>query len=503
MRTILLFLLASAVASNASAATVSYDFQTTSGSDFNWIGLPVAPSGFSDAASFKAAIDADFGSPLVRSMAKWNAISQSFTQYVQVPFETGNFPLVLGDAVRVEVLANHTYSFTDTDPAVGSVSYPLLTSQTTNFNWIGLPSFSTNLIDLETLAADITADTGAQPLTLTVFNPVSQALTEYIPAVGTGGETALDLGDAVRIETSASVTYVPGVGPTPVPTPTPEPFSIPTFDSEFILDTANFGAYCLTVAQGDILVMDAVDGNVYDYGADGSSVTTFNAFNTPTEFAIPTGLHYNPVNDAIYAVNPLGNLTFGQIKVFTRQGAYSGDFTQGTFPSITPTLGVDIESLPNGQLVVAEANSALNIYSTGTVLIETIATVGLGPEEIPSSIRDIAVSPDGTAVYVNTDGAPSILCYKLVNGDWEYQWTVTESAFGIDVDDNGNLHVARSSDVIAVLDPDGNFIDTYGTAGAGAGQINLVKDIEIEGNGIFILASDGNPGGGKVLKYTY
>lgn len=184
---------------------------TTAGSDFNWFGMTHFTSEVANARQLYNTLNTQFGGTLIRTLSSWNATSQTYTQYVRVPFESGNFNLRLGLAYRAEVNSPHNFVLAGAEPARNSLSYNLVKTQSTGQNWISIPWYKTDLVFASDVADDIdTTVGGAQVVsTVNVYNPVAQTITQYIndPILGSAGDFDVNRGQAVRIDVLRSATW--------------------------------------------------------------------------------------------------------------------------------------------------------------------------------------------------------------------------------------------------------------------------------------------------------
>lgn len=193
--------------------SLPFSLRTTAGSDFNWIGLPHFRAEVNRASELFTELNTQQGSNYVRTIAKWNPISQSYTQYSTVPFPLGNFDLGVGEAYRVEVSNNGSFALNGAEPALNSLSYTLRKTQGSSFNWFSLPWYKTDLVFASDLASDINGNnnTGNNVVvTISEWNPVSQQFTQFVSGFGVGN-FAVGRGKAYRVETNATAVYSPNV----------------------------------------------------------------------------------------------------------------------------------------------------------------------------------------------------------------------------------------------------------------------------------------------------
>lgn len=191
--------------------SLNFELVTTAGSDFNWIGLPHFRAEVNDSSALFDELNGQGGGNLVRTIAKWNPISQTYTQYSRVPFPLGNFSLAIGEAYRVEVNNASNFALQGAEPVRNSLEYTLRKTQGSSFNWLSLPWYKTDLVFASDLTADVDNAAGSSSvLTVSEWNPVSQQFTQYVPRFGTGNFD-VSRGQAYRVEVNKNVTYTPSV----------------------------------------------------------------------------------------------------------------------------------------------------------------------------------------------------------------------------------------------------------------------------------------------------
>jgi len=84
--------------------TFTYNLLETTGTDFNWILLPLDKAALTQASALKTNMDGS-ASPtaVIRTVQRWNATAQQFASYVTVPVPSGDFPIFIGQPYRVTV----------------------------------------------------------------------------------------------------------------------------------------------------------------------------------------------------------------------------------------------------------------------------------------------------------------------------------------------------------------------------------------------------------------
>lgn len=149
-----------------------FDFSLTetSGTDFNWIALPL-DAGLQHASDLVEYIALNSSGAInVPVVERWVASSQNYQSYVALPIPFGDFELSVGGAYRLSVeIPEETaviWTLVGRVPDPTLFSYPLLQTNDSDFNWITLPLQQNTNTLASLLQGDI--ETNATPQT-TVF----------------------------------------------------------------------------------------------------------------------------------------------------------------------------------------------------------------------------------------------------------------------------------------------------------------------------------------------
>ncbi|MFH1686332.1 MAG: Ig-like domain-containing protein [bacterium] len=111
-----------------------YPLVTTSTTDYNLIGIPFENTGITNADGLIAAI----GSGNVATVNNFIPTSQSFEARFAAGFGT-NFTVVVGGIYQVNATAASTLSLAGNVPSPGAVSYPIVTTASTDYNFLMIP----------------------------------------------------------------------------------------------------------------------------------------------------------------------------------------------------------------------------------------------------------------------------------------------------------------------------------------------------------------------------
>jgi hypothetical protein len=92
--------------------SVSFQLETTTGTDYTWISIPMRLASLDSASDLEAHIEAN-SSPATDcyTISKWNTTAQTYTNYTTIPVPAGNFPVEPGQAYRVEVSNEATWPY--------------------------------------------------------------------------------------------------------------------------------------------------------------------------------------------------------------------------------------------------------------------------------------------------------------------------------------------------------------------------------------------------------
>ncbi len=113
-----------------------YDYQiyTTSTTDFSFVMMPFANTGINTASDLIQSI----GVANVNTVNRFIAASQSYEARFAAGFGT-NFPVVPGGIYQVNAKAPTVWSIAGRVPDSGTISYSIVTTSTTDFEFIGIP----------------------------------------------------------------------------------------------------------------------------------------------------------------------------------------------------------------------------------------------------------------------------------------------------------------------------------------------------------------------------
>ncbi|MBI3871925.1 MAG: tandem-95 repeat protein, partial [candidate division Zixibacteria bacterium] len=180
-----------------------YDYQiyTTSTTDFTLIMMPFAGTGIATASDLIQAI----GTANVNTLNRFVAASQSYESRFAAGFGP-NFPIVPGGIYQVNAKSPTVFTVAGRVPDSGGISYPIVTTSTTDFSFIGVP-FEREL-DFTTAQSVIDAIPGVLN-TLNRFIPASQSYESRF-ATGFGPNFPVKAGRPYQANAK-----IPGVFPPP------------------------------------------------------------------------------------------------------------------------------------------------------------------------------------------------------------------------------------------------------------------------------------------------
>ena len=176
------------------------ELRETTGSDFNWIGLPLNAN-LSMASSLATHIQNNSsGALVVAAIEQWNPIGQNYQTFI--PPSSGDFPLIIGGVYRVsvDVTAGSSviWSLLGSVPQIGSYSYNLYETTGSDLNWIMLPLHKNLLSMASGLKGDIDSNATPQTTVLTIenWNVVGQNFQTFVPP---SGDFSIRIGYPYRI----------------------------------------------------------------------------------------------------------------------------------------------------------------------------------------------------------------------------------------------------------------------------------------------------------------
>jgi PKD repeat protein len=158
-----------------------YDYQiiVTSTTDYNLIGIPFTNTGITDAVGLISALG---GAGTVNTVNSYVPSSQSYVSRFAAGFGT-NFAVVPGGIYQVNAAAATVFTVVGSVPDSGSISYPIITTATTDYNFLMIPFEYEN--DFST-AQDVINHIPGVLNTLNNFVPSSQSyISRFAAGFGT------------------------------------------------------------------------------------------------------------------------------------------------------------------------------------------------------------------------------------------------------------------------------------------------------------------------------
>jgi hypothetical protein len=94
------------------AGSLSFDLETTTGTDYTWISLPLELDGLDMASDLEDHIEAH-SDPATDclTISRWNPTAQTYTHYTTVPIPMGDFAIAPGRPYRVEVTSDALWPY--------------------------------------------------------------------------------------------------------------------------------------------------------------------------------------------------------------------------------------------------------------------------------------------------------------------------------------------------------------------------------------------------------
>ena len=192
------------------AGEIDWSLESTTGTDYTWIGLILSDTSLTMASDLEAAIEAH-GSPAVNclTVSQWNPTAQSYTHYTTVPVPGGNFALTPGWPCRVETDTASIFTSAGAVPEADSLNFDLEATTGTDYTWISLPLELDTLVMASDLETHIEAhsDPVTDCLTVSRWNPTAQSYTHYTTVPIPMGDFAIRPGRAYRVEVTADAAW--------------------------------------------------------------------------------------------------------------------------------------------------------------------------------------------------------------------------------------------------------------------------------------------------------
>ena len=248
------------------------------------------------------------------------------------------------------------------------------------------------------------------------------------------------------------------------------------------------------LAQGPnwrFYVSDARIGSVFIYGPDLRLVGELKQLDRPLGVVV----------DALGQIY-VGNDGRDNVEVYSPAGVKLREIGAGTI-----RMPNDLDLDEDGNLYVVDSLSdTVRVFDAAGAWLRDIGSAGdaAGELSFPAAVA-IAYRSGFGEVYVADQGHARIQVYDLqgaflrgygsevgaFSGDWQGKFVKLQS---LAIDEFGRLHAADSYlNRIQILDPDtGAYLDSYGSFGTGAGELNVPLDIAIAFWGSTVVANSGN-----------
>ena len=184
-----------------------YELRETTGTDYNWIGLPL-DAGLAMASNLRTYIQSNATPALtVGSIQRWNAVGQNYQTFNTVPAPSGDFALTLGGVYRITVNITGVNSgaailtLLGNVPPASTFSYNLAETTGTDFNWIMLPLDKGAISNASGLKINMdgTMHPAAAIKAVAGWNPVAQNYQTYNTVPIPSGDFAIATGQPYRV----------------------------------------------------------------------------------------------------------------------------------------------------------------------------------------------------------------------------------------------------------------------------------------------------------------
>jgi hypothetical protein len=178
-----------------------YEIVVTPTTDFSYVTLPFTGTGITDADGLISSI----GASKINNVNRFIPSSQSYEARFAAGYGT-NFSVVSGGIYQVNAKSYTIWSIAGAIPPAGSISYSVITTPTTDFNFISIP-FEDE--DIYQTAQDVIDSLPGVLNTLNNFIPSSQSWESRF-AAGYGPNFGVKPGGVYQANAKASATFPPG-----------------------------------------------------------------------------------------------------------------------------------------------------------------------------------------------------------------------------------------------------------------------------------------------------
>jgi hypothetical protein len=187
----------------------AFKLHDTTGTDYNWIALPLHDDVLIMASDLGQHIeDHSSVATKVRSVAYWDGTAQQLVECTLTPTLNGDFALQGGRAYRVEVEveggSTTAWPLTGIVPRKAAVHFDLITTPGTDYTWISLPLDQTGVQTSADVAQAVAESSNTTVLSLCRWNAVGQQFTCYTTLPIPMGDFAVLSGHPYRLETDTS-----------------------------------------------------------------------------------------------------------------------------------------------------------------------------------------------------------------------------------------------------------------------------------------------------------
>ena len=190
-----------------------YTLEETPSSDYAWIGLSLentSLSGGSASDLWNYVESHSTPSVTVHSISRYDPVDQNYQTYLGIP-GINDFALSVGEAYRIEATTGTSpqsivMTLVGKVPSGNGTSYTLVSTPSSDYNWIVLPPSRSSLSDAASLKADIES-TASPPGSVTVrsisrYDAVNQSFQTYI--TGDINNFSLSPGESYRLDVDVS-----------------------------------------------------------------------------------------------------------------------------------------------------------------------------------------------------------------------------------------------------------------------------------------------------------
>lgn len=146
----------------------------------------------------------------IRSLSVWNSASQSYSTVLELfpGVLSGDFRVTPNVPIRVESFTPIAFSLDGVIPMPGDVSFYLVSTPGTDYNFMSIPWYATSVTTASQLAGEIELEAGVDVRVVATWSVVGQRWTSYLDDLQFG-DFDIAPGDVLRVEVDGNGLFTP------------------------------------------------------------------------------------------------------------------------------------------------------------------------------------------------------------------------------------------------------------------------------------------------------